>query len=57
MTNKPKGCFYCPYFHINPPIIREPYSCRKGAKQMPGFWMREERVADDCPMKERREDE
>ena len=50
MGNNPKGCFYCQYFYINPPIIREPYTCLKGAKQMPGLWMREEKVADDCPI-------
>ena len=51
MINKPIGCFYCPYFRINPPIIREPYTCLAGAKQMPGLWTRETEVADDCPMK------
>ena len=43
------NCFNCPYFHINPPIIEEPYYCDKGAKKMPSFWLRETTVAKDCP--------
>ena len=43
------NCFDCQYFRINPPIVEEPYRCTQGAKQMPSFWEREHKTADDCP--------
>lgn len=46
----PTYCFKCDHFRINPPIIEEPYRCTLGAKEMPTFWERESRVANDCPI-------
>lgn len=46
----PTCCFKCDNFRINPPIIEEPYWCTLGAKEMPTFWERESRVANDCPI-------
>jgi hypothetical protein len=50
MIENPKCCFTCPYYSINPPIMSEPSECLKGAKKLPGFWSREDRVAEDCPL-------
>ena len=44
------NCFECPYFHINPPIVKEAYRCDLGAKEMPSLWEREDKVANDCPL-------